>query len=55
MDEQADFNILPDNFINECLEWKFNIPMEPSLYFKGEIIFELEKLRYLNLFENETK
>jgi hypothetical protein len=31
------------------------LPIEPAIYFKSEIIFELEKLRYLNLFENEPK
>lgn len=46
-------NIFPDNFITECLEWRLVNPIDPSIFFKAEIIFELEKLRFINLFESE--
>lgn len=53
LDEQSQYSIQPDHFIYECLEWRLMAPIDPTLYFKGLIIFELEKLRYINLFENE--
>lgn len=41
-------------FIQTCCEISFNENIDLGCYFKAEIIFELEKLWFLGLFDSEN-
>jgi hypothetical protein len=39
-------------FLTNCCEICLNDSLDISAFFKAEIIFELEKLRFMNLFDD---
>lgn len=50
-DNEAELNIIQNLFISECASQKISLAGTLVFFFKAEIIFELDKLRIMRLFE----